>query len=178
MPRFQLSIIYALIWTLLSCQKESEAYFSEPGLSELPNIIFILADDLGYGDLGCYGHPYAKTPNLDRLAQSGIRLHRFYASAVTCSPSRAAFLTGVHPAKLPKYPAYNGLEGQIALTEILNAVGYRTAHFGKWHIGLDESPGTYGIETINTAPQRKEGKGDNPNITRANAPNLNTEDFL
>ncbi len=165
MPRFQLSIIYALIWTLLSCQKESEAYFSEPGLSELPNIIFILADDLGYGDLGCYGHPYAKTPNLDRLAQSGIRLHRFYASAVTCSPSRAAFLTGVHPAKLPKYPAYNGLEGQIALTEILNAVGYRTAHFGKWHIGLDESPGTYGIETINTAPQRKEGKGDNPNIT-------------
>lgn len=166
MPRFQLSIIYALLWTLMmSCQKEPEASFSQPGLRELPNIISILADDLGYGDLGCYGHPYAKTPNIDRLAQRGIRLHRFYAAGVTCSPSRAAFLTGIHPAKLPEYPADKGLEGQITLTEILNAGGYRTAHFGKWHIGPDESPGTYGIETINTT-YSKEERRENPNITK------------
>ena len=64
---------------------------------EKPNIVFILADDLGYGDLGCYGHPYAKTPSIDRLAKSGTRFTRFYATGVTCQPSRVGFMTSRHP---------------------------------------------------------------------------------
>ena len=60
---------------------------------EKPNIVFILADDLGYGDLGCYGHPYSKTPNIDSLAKDGTQFTRFYATGVTCQPSRVGFMT-------------------------------------------------------------------------------------
>src|SRR6478736_694082 len=64
-----------------------------------PNVVFILADDLGWGDLGCYGHKQIRTPNLDRLAREGTRFTAFYSCASVCSPSRAAFLTGQFPAR-------------------------------------------------------------------------------
>ncbi|HAD21837.1 MAG TPA: Cerebroside-sulfatase, partial [Opitutae bacterium] len=62
-----------------------------------PNIVFILADDLGFGDLACYGHPYAKTPHIDSLAKEGTRFTRYYATGVTCQPSRVGFMTSRHP---------------------------------------------------------------------------------
>ncbi|HBE70278.1 MAG TPA: Cerebroside-sulfatase [Planctomycetaceae bacterium] len=115
-----------------------------------PNIVFMFADDLGYGDLGCYGHPYAKTPVLDQLATEGTRFTQFYVTGVTCNPSRTGLMTGLFPARFPKYAADFGFGDRSTITELLKKRGYRTGHFGKWHIGPDDSDGTYGIDTVKT----------------------------
>ena len=113
--------------------------------SKTPNIVFMFADDLGYGDLACYGHPYARTPALDRLAKEGTRFTRFYASGVTCCPSRTGFMTGLHAARFRKYPAGFGFGGRVTVTELLKKQGYRIGHFGKWHIGPDVGK-AYGVD--------------------------------
>ena len=68
-----------------------------------PNVVFMFADDLGFGDLGCYGHPYARTPAIDQLAREGTRFTQFYVTGVTCNPSRTGLMTGLFPARFPKY---------------------------------------------------------------------------
>jgi N-acetylgalactosamine-6-sulfatase len=113
-----------------------------------PSIIFILADDMGWGDASCYGHPYAKTPNIDRLAREGTRFTQFYATGVTCCPSRTGFMTSRWPASYATYPANGGFSGRVTITELLKKRGYATGHFGKWHIGPEMKPGTYGIDAI------------------------------
>lgn len=118
-----------------------------------PNVVFVFADDLGWGDLGCYGHPYAKTPAIDKLASEGIRFTKFYVSGVTCSPSRTGIMTSVHPARYQKYMAGHGFAGKTTVTELFKKNGYTTGHFGKWHIGPDTKKdpvqdGTYGIDEI------------------------------
>ena len=113
-----------------------------------PNVVLLFADDLGYGDLACYGHPYAQTPNLDRLAAEGSRFTQFYVTGTTCNPSRTGLMTGRFPARFPKYAADFGFGDQPAITELLHSRGYATGHFGKWHIGPETADGTYGIETI------------------------------
>jgi arylsulfatase A-like enzyme len=106
-----------------------------------PNIVFILADDLGYGDLSSYGAKDIQTPNIDRLAQEGLRFTRFYAAANTCSPSRAAFLTGRYPLRsgvnaVLFYDTPEGLPpGEMTIAEILRDAGYATGMIGKWHLG-------------------------------------------
>jgi N-acetylgalactosamine-6-sulfatase len=102
---------------------------------EKPNVVFILADDLGYGDLGCYGHPYAQTPNINSLAKDGTRFTRFYATGVTCQPSRVGFMTSRHPCSFERRVGDYGFDGRPTITELLNKNGYATGHFGKWHIG-------------------------------------------
>ena len=119
-----------------------------PGESSRPNIVFLFADDLGYGDLGCYGHPYAQTPHIDRLAQEGTRFTQFYVTGVTCCPSRTGFMTSRFPARFATYPAVGGFGDRVTVTELLKKAGYATGHFGKWHIGPEIKPGTYGIDTI------------------------------
>lgn len=115
-----------------------------------PNIVFLFADDLGYGDLGCYGHPYARTPAIDQLAKEGTRFAQFYVTGVTCNPSRTGLMTGLFPARFPKYAADFGFGDRVTITELLKQRGYKTGHFGKWHIGPDDSDRTYGIDTVKT----------------------------
>ena len=76
--------------------------FSEAASDRLPNIVFFFADDMGYADLGCYGHPYAVTPALDKLASEGTRFTQHYATGVTCNPSRTGLMTGLFPARYQK----------------------------------------------------------------------------
>src|SRR4051812_27530521 len=124
------------------------ATFARAADSVHPNIIFIFADDLGYGDLACYGHPYARTPALDQLAHDGTRFLQFNVTGVTCCPSRTGFMTGKFPASFHGYPANAGFGDRVTVTELLKKNGYRTGHFGKWHIGPETKNGTYGIDVI------------------------------
>jgi arylsulfatase A len=102
-----------------------------------PNFLVILCDDLGYGDLACYGHPMIRTPNLDGLARQGIRLTACYAAAPVCSPSRAGLLTGRTPSRLGVYdwiPGGNVMHlrrEEITVATLLRRAGYATAHVGK-----------------------------------------------
>ncbi len=102
-----------------------------------PNVILLMADDLGYGDLGVQGHPRIESPHLDQLAADGLRFTSFHASAPVCSPTRAACLTGLHPFRVGVRNANNGhLPAEtVTLQGLLRAEGYRTGHFGKWHLG-------------------------------------------
>jgi arylsulfatase A-like enzyme len=129
---------------------------AEPGRQ--PNIVFLLADDLGYGDLGCYGHPYARTPNIDLLAKDGTRFTQFYATGMTCCPARTGLMTSRYPATYPTYPANGGFAKRVTITELLKKAGYRTGHFGKWHIGPEQKAGTYGIDVIGDQSRDERGK--------------------
>ncbi|MEE2639482.1 MAG: sulfatase-like hydrolase/transferase [Planctomycetota bacterium] len=135
--------------------------------SQQPNILFIFADDWGWEDLSCHGHPYVKTPHIDRLAREGTDFHRFSVASGVCSPSRTAVLTGHFPAR------YN-IDGHFAwvpsnarrnmpdwldpqsplLPRMLQKAGYMTAHFGKWHLANNmipdsPTPAEYGYDTYN-----------------------------
>jgi arylsulfatase A-like enzyme len=110
-----------------------------------PNLVVILADDLGYGDLGCYGHPTIRTPHLDQMAREGMRFTQFYSAAEVCTPSRAALLTGRLPPRSGMcsnkrrvaFPNTTGglPDGELTVAELLKLKGYATACFGKWHLG-------------------------------------------
>jgi len=141
---------------------------------EHPNVVLILCDDLGWGDLPCYGHQSVrahggwvvrgelKTPNLDRMAQQGTRFTQFYAASAVCSPSRAALMTGQFPARLGIHDYLSDPELNVArgvadyldpavptVARLLQCQGYATAHFGKWHLGSGpKAPGleAYGFE--------------------------------
>ncbi|HOV32527.1 MAG TPA: sulfatase [Candidatus Hydrogenedens sp.] len=105
------------------------------------NFVLILIDDMGYGDLSCYGNSQYTTPNLDQMAKEGIRFTDFYACAPMCTPTRASVLTGCYPLRvgLPRVLANKSMEGinpqEITLAEMLKQKDYRTACFGKWHLG-------------------------------------------
>ncbi len=112
-----------------------------------PNIVIVLADDLGYGDLGCYGHPVIKSPNLDRLATQGLRFTQGYSASAGCSPSRSAILTGRTPYRngvfnwIPEGSEVHLRSSEITLATLLRRLGYATCHVGKWHLnGLFNSP--------------------------------------
>jgi len=107
--------------------------------ADRPNVVIALCDDLGYGDLACYGHPHIKTPNLDKLAEQGVKLTDCYAAAPVCSPARAGMLTGRTPYRCGVYdwiPADRAMhlkQREITVAALLKQAGYATCHVGKWH---------------------------------------------
>lgn len=111
-----------------------------------PNIVFILADDLGYGDLGCYGQSRIKTPNIDALAKAGTRFTQFYAGSTVCAPSRAVLMTGLHTghSRIRNNDQNPLLPEDITLAKILSKARYQTAMLGKWGLGLPGSTGEPG----------------------------------
>lgn len=133
--------------SLYSCNQE-QTQQAEPQQQSPPNFVIVFADDLGYGDLGVYGHPTIKTPNLDQMAREGQRWTNFYVAASVCTPSRAALMTGRLPVRSGMtsnksrvlFPnSVNGLpQSEITLAEQLKQAGYSTACIGKWHLGHKE----------------------------------------
>ena len=131
------------IWlTLVVC-----FFTAQAALSAQPNLVLFLVDDLGYGDLGCFGHPLIKSPNLDAFAKQGARLTQCYSASAVCSPSRSALLTGRTPHRNGVYTwIAEGAEvhlrtSEVTLPKLLKGAGYTTCHSGKWHLnGLFNNP--------------------------------------
>ncbi len=128
----------------------SNASFANENTDEKkPNIIFIMADDLGYGDLGCYGQEKIKTPNIDKLAEEGMRFTQAYAGGPVCTPSRSSLMTGLHNGhgvardNIPHFSTYLQ-DKDISLAEVLKNAGYLTGGVGKWSLG---DAGTVGCAT-------------------------------
>lgn len=162
--KFNKLLIIGLVFSTIFFQVEIG--FSAEKQNEKPNIVFILCDDMGWKDLGCYGNQFTETPNIDKLAQSGMMFTQAYAACPVCSPTRASILTGKYPARLqltnfikgerkgensPVLPAKwkPWLEAQeITIAELLKNRGYSTAMVGKWHLGNDngQSPWEQGFD--------------------------------
>ena len=136
---FIASIVFALA-LLSSCNNSNE----ESRDNKPPNVILIYADDLGYGDVGAYGSTEIRTPNMDNLAEGGVRFTNGYASSATCSPSRYALLTGVYPWRNKNAKILPGTAPllidtkQLTMPKMFKAQGYHTGIVGKWHLGLGD----------------------------------------
>ena len=126
---------------LIACAARSAG--AAPPSQQRPNLIFILADDLGYGDLACYGQKHIKTPHLDRMAAEGVRFTDFYAGSTVCTPSRCVLMTGQHSGRawLRGNSAIDLRPQDVTVAEVLRAGGYRTAHVGKWGLGREGGEG-------------------------------------
>ncbi len=120
-------------------------------LAAPPNVVLMMGDDHGWEEVGYHGHPHVKTPVLDEIAATGLRLDRFHAAHPSCSPTRASFLTGRHPNRMGTFaPGWSFRPEEITIAQVLARAGYRCGHFGKWHVGAVKkespvSPGAMGF---------------------------------
>lgn len=184
-------MLFRLLLSLIAVSSLSNFTFAAK--AESPNIVVIFCDDLGYGDLSCFGHPTIKTPNLDRMAAEGVRLTQFYSASPVCTPSRAALMTGRLPIRSGMcsdkrrvlFPNSGGgiPASEVTLAEGLKKQGYATACVGKWHLGhlpqfLPTSNGFdsyFGIpysndmDRVNDAPRGREPFWD-PKVEYWNVP--------
>jgi arylsulfatase A len=151
--RISLSAMLLSVLFFWSCQKSGQA--------PVPNVIFILADDLGYSELGCYGNTFNETPSIDQLAENGLLYTDAYASAPVCSPFRASLMTGQHPARigitdyLRPHEDRHLSEDYTTIAEIFQQKGYSTGMIGKWHLSgyenngaIESGPGKHGFEDV------------------------------
>ena len=140
-PLLSFSSKAALLWAF--CGFMTHAFASKP------NIIYIMTDDLGYGDLGCYGQQRIKTPNVDRMAEEGMRFTQFYAGSTVCAPSRCVLMTGVHTGhalvrgnrEIQPMGQWPLPDETLTVTEVLKKAGYATGLVGKWGLGGPDSSG-------------------------------------
>jgi arylsulfatase A len=171
--------------------------------ADKPNIIIILADDMGYGDLGCYGHPSIRTPNLDRMATEGLRFTDFYAGACLCTPSRAGLLTGRlavrsgmagGPGRHVLYPKDKGglPQDEITIARALKTKGYTTGIIGKWHLGDEPEfmplshgfdfffglPYSNDMDAKTTKVREKESMSRNPDYNGFNIPLMRNREII
>jgi arylsulfatase A-like enzyme len=151
-----LLIVICICAFLLKCSETIQAKKTQ---SRPPNIIYLLADDLGYAELGCYGQKWIKTPNIDKIASEGIRFTQHYCGNAVCAPSRCCLITGKHPGHAhvrnngnprwrPKddsksiFPGQNPIpDSEVTIAEVLKQKGYATAAIGKWGLGYEGSVG-------------------------------------
>ncbi|TXG39097.1 arylsulfatase [Seonamhaeicola maritimus] len=145
------------IMLIMACEEKKESKEAQASISlnqtKKPNIIFLLADDMGYGELGSYGQETIKTPFLDEVASKGLRFTDFYAGTSVCSPSRAVLMTGMHTGHVSirgnkglypdKYDRVPLRKSEVTIGEMLQKGGYQTAMIGKWHLGIPEDMSTW-----------------------------------
>lgn len=166
-PVFSMKSLFLPLFLLISLFPITA--LAESGGAAKPNIVLLLADDMGYGDLSCYGSEEIASPNLDQLAKEGMLFTDFYAASGVCSPSRAAVLSGRFPVRMGVYSWISHRhpihlrQQEVTIAELLKGAGYATAHIGKWHLGgdLDDDnpaqphPGYHGFDywmaTVNNA---------------------------
>ena len=141
-------LVVALLFILFSCKQADQQQQEQEEVIK-PNIIYIIADDLGYGDLSCYGQEKFETPNIDRLAEQGIRFLQHYSGSTVCAPSRSSLMTGLHTGHTPvrgnreiqpegQYPLADSV---FTVAELMKKAGYVTGAFGKWGLGAPGSQG-------------------------------------
>ena len=148
---FAMVVVTAVVGGIFPVAKADTAIPTEPSSAKLPNVVFILMDDLGYGDVGCYGQKKIRTPNIDRLAEDGIRFTSHYAGNNVCAPSRCVLMTGLHPGHTfirdnrqatpdgeGQYPVPDGM---LTFPRTLQGLGYTLGCFGKWGLGPVGSSG-------------------------------------
>jgi hypothetical protein len=128
-----------LSFLLYSCSPQpEEVKQAELPIQDQPNVVLIITDDQGYGDLGFHGNPHIKTPTLDALAKRSVRFKNFFVSPV-CAPTRSSIMTGRHSLRTGIHDTYNGgaimAANEVTIAEILSEAGYSTGLFGKWHLG-------------------------------------------
>ncbi|MBD3675821.1 MAG: sulfatase-like hydrolase/transferase [Planctomycetaceae bacterium] len=128
--RYMIHISFAVLFASMSTN------VPETQADDRPNIILMMGDDHGWEETGYNGHPYVKTPVLDEMARTGLRLDRFHSGHSSCSPTRGSFLTGRHPNRYGTFtPGCSLRPEEITMAQLLKTAGYTTAHFGKWHLG-------------------------------------------
>src|SRR6266480_2790248 len=164
--QWEMSMTYRVLVAVISLLLSSQLGLQAAEQTKRPNVIVILADDLGWTDLACYGSDLHETPHLDRLAKNAIRFTQNYSACTVCSPTRAALLTGKYPARLhitdwipgqmpdnpkvivPDWTKYLPLE-ETTIANVFNNAGYATASFGKWHLGGEKYyPDKHGFDTF------------------------------
>jgi arylsulfatase A len=144
---YSLGVVSLVVWWLLPFQAALAQ--EKEGKRRPPNIVFMLADDLGYGELGAFGQEKIKTPRLDQMAREGMQLLQHYSGNAVCAPSRCVLMTGMHPGhaivrnnvQVKPQSQFPLPEGTITLPKLLKANGYATGAFGKWGLGGDETTG-------------------------------------
>ncbi|MEX0274970.1 MAG: sulfatase-like hydrolase/transferase, partial [Flavobacteriaceae bacterium] len=131
-----IGLVMTVPWVIMACNERTKSVVREKE-PNAPNIVLIMVDDLGWGDVGFNGNTVIQTPNLNKLAGAGVQLNRFYSASAVCSPTRASVMTGRNPLRMNIPGANSGHlpEEEVTIAEMAKKMRYTTGHFGKWHLG-------------------------------------------